>query len=414
MFSAFERLVALRYLRARRQEGFISVIAGFSLLGIMLGVATLIIVMSVMNGFRDELLGRILGVNGHISVIGSQRPISDFDPLAADIRKLPGVVEATPLVQGQVLLSAGGYASGGMVRGVRADDFVNRPLLANSLIAGSMEDYAKGDGIIIGSRLAGRLRVVLGDDVTFISPHGNATAFGTIPRMKAYRVAAVFEVGMYEYDSNFVYMPLDNAQVFFQYRASVSHIEVMLDNPDLARRMQPVVKEVVGNRARVVEWQRVNASFFNALKIERDVMFLILTMIIIVAAFNIISSQIMLVQDKGKGIAILRTVGATRGMILRIFFATGASVGILGTAAGAALGIAFATNIETIRRWLEGLTGYTLWDDEIRFLSQIPAKIDSGETVIVIVMALLLTFLASLYPAWRAARLDPVEVLRYE
>ncbi|NKB57057.1 MAG: lipoprotein-releasing ABC transporter permease subunit [Alphaproteobacteria bacterium] len=414
MFTAFERLVALRYLRARRQEGFISVIAWFSLAGIMLGVATLIIVMAVMNGFRQELLSRILGVNGHINISSNTRSIEDFDPLVAKIQELPGVVSAAPIVEGQVMATAHGVAAGALVRGLREADFKRRPLLVDNIITGGLNGFEDGKGVIIGSRMSQNMRLRPGDKITLISPQGNPSAFGTMPRTKGYTVAAVFEVGMSEYDSTFIYMPLKQAQIFFRKKAAVSAIEVMTDNADSVFEVGADIRKTLGNGFRVLDWQRVNASFFTALQVERNVMFLILTLIIVVAAFNVISSQIMLVNDKGKGIAILRTMGATRGMILRVFFMTGASVGLIGTVAGSALGIAFAANIETIRQWIQTLTGANVFNAEIYFLSRLPAKIETMEVVTVIVMALTLSFLASIVPARRAARLDPVEVLRYE
>jgi len=414
MLTAFERLVAFRYLRARRQEGFISVVAWFSLIGIMLGVATLIIVMSVMNGFRAELLGRILGLNGHVTVVSYERTMTDYQGVATQIRGLPGVESVTPLVEGQVMATANQTASGAVVRGLIATDFLARPMLRDSVRIGSLDGFDDGQGIVIGTRLANRLGLTVGAKVTLISPEGVRTAFGTVPRAKGYTVTGLFEVGMFEYDNSYIFMPLAEAQAYFRKPDAVTAIEVVIDDPDRAGQFAQDIRAQLPGTFRVADWQRVNTSFFNALQVERNVMFLILTLIILVAAFNIISSQIMLAKEKARGIAILRTMGAARSSILKIFFVTGSSVGIIGTALGAALGIAFAVNIESIRRAIEAISGTELFAAEIYFLSQLPAKIDTGEVVSVIVMALALSFLASIYPAWKAARTDPVEVLRYE
>ena len=413
MFSRFEWMVALRYLRSRRREGFISVITWFSLLGIALGVATLIIVMSVMNGFREELLSRILGINGHLSIYGQTHQLTGFDPLARQTRKVPGVVKVIPLIEGQVMATARGVASGAVVRGIRTDDLKKRDIIASKIQAGRLQDF-KGNNVVIGARLAQKFGIGVGDKITLISPKGKVTAFGTVPRMRAYRIAATFNIGMYEYDSSFIFMPLKAAQIYFQLPKAVSYLEVFVTKPDEARKIGVDILNRVKGTGRLHDWQQANKSFFNAIQVERNVMFLILTLIILVAAFNIISSLIMLVKDKGRDIAILRTMGATRGMVMRIFFIAGASIGTIGTMAGFGLGMAFTQNIESVRQWIQSLTGTELFAAEIYFLSKLPAVVDPAEVVAVVLMGLGLSFLATLYPSWRAARLDPAEALRYE
>lgn len=414
MFSAFERMVAMRYLRARRREGFISVITFISLIGIMLGVATLIIVMSVMNGFREELLSRILGLNGHITVTAVNGPLLDYKGVADALRDIPQIVSVTPMIEGQVMVTAGEQAAGAMVRGMDLADLRKHKVIADHIVAGSLENFHGTDVIALGSRLAARMGVTVGGQVTLLTPQGQTTLMGTIPRMKSYKVVALFEIGMYEYDNSFAYMPMEAAQLYFKLPQAANALEIMVQDPD---RMSVPVRELykrLGPAYRLFDWQGANSSFFTAVQVERNVMFVILTLIILVAALNIISGQIMLVQDKGRGIAILRTMGATRGMVMRIFLMTGASIGVVGTALGFGLGLVFCRNIETIRQWLQKLTGTQLFSPEIYFLSKLPAVIDWNEVIAVVVMALGLSLLATLYPSWRAARLDPVEALRYE
>ena len=413
IFNAFERMVAFRYLRARRQEGFVSVIAIFSLLGIALGVATLIIVMSVMNGFRADLLGRILGLNGHLGVYSQSGPLADFDAAAAKVSQVPGITDVTPLIEGQVMATSEAGAAGALVRGIRPEDLRRRPLVAEHIVQGSLADF-DDDGVAVGDRLARRLGIGVGSPVTVISPQGTATAFGTMPRIKTYRVVALFDVGMYEYDNSFIFVPLEAAQLFFRLPNAVTSLEVFVADPDRVYEDRRLIAAALGGHVRIVDWQQANSSLFNAVEIERNVMFLILTLIIVVAAFNIISSMIMMVKDKGRDIAILRTMGASRGTILRIFVLSGASIGVVGTAAGLLLGVVLTRNLEAIRQALQKVIGTDLFAAEIYFFTRIPARLDSGEVAAVVLMALALSFLATLYPSWRAARLDPVEALRYE
>lgn len=414
IFSRFEWMMAARYLRARRQEGFISVIALFSLLGIMLGVGTLIVVMAVMNGFRAELLGRILGINGHLMVQGYERGLDDAPRVMDALRRLDGITYVQPVVDGQVMATANGVANGARVRGLDPDDLRRQSLVARKIVRGDLAAFAGDDAVLIGDRMARSLGLKIGDRVTLISPQSTSTVFGAVPRMQAYRVVATFDIGMYEYDSGFIFMPLPQAQVYFRMGEAVSGIEVMLKGSNAAPEKRIEIANALGGKYGVYDWQQANAQFFNALQVERSVMFLILSLIILVAAFNIISSLIMLVKDKGRDIAILRTMGATRGSVMRVFFLAGAAVGVLGTVLGCVAGYAFAANIESIRHWLETTFLIELFPAQVYFLSKLPAKVEIMEVVQVVVMAIALSLLATIYPSWRAARLDPVEALRYE
>jgi lipoprotein-releasing system permease protein len=377
-------------------------------------VATLIIVMSVMNGFRQELLARILGINGHLSVYSTQGPMTDFDTLSFKLLDIPEVTGITPTIEGQVMINTSGRASGAIVRGMRREDVQAHGILADNIKAGSLDNYEGTNAVMIGSRMAEGFRLKLGSELTLIAPQGTVTMVGTVPRIKTFTVVAIFEVGMSEYDASFVYMPLEAAQLFFKLPAAATGLEVMIEDPDRVDVLRGRIAAKAGMEYRVTDWQQQNSSFFTAIQVERNVMFLILTLIILVAAFNIISGQIMLVKDKGRDIAILRTMGATRGMIMRIFLLSGASIGIVGTMSGFALGLAFSDNIDSIKKWLEGLSGTELFAAEIYFLSKLPAVIDPWDVTSVVGMALALSLLATVYPSWRAARLDPVEALRYE
>jgi len=416
MFGPFERAVAGRYLRARRGERFVSVIAIFSLVGIALGVATLIIVMSVMGGFKVDLLSRILGFNGDLGVYGPSGQLANYDELAARIRKLPDVVSAVPVVDGQVLLSGGqGQSSGGFVRGIRPNDLKSLHAVSDHIVAGSLDNFQGDDSIAVGVGLARRFALHIGSQLTLISPQGAATAFGTVPRIRAYNVVAIFQVGENEYDSAYVFLPLEAAQTYFQKPDSATQIEVSVrDHNDVFSVHRAMFQALSADNVQIIDWTQSNNSFFAAVQVEQNVMFLILTLIILVAAFNVISSLIMMVKDKTRDIAVLRTLGAGRSAVMRIFLMCGASVGFTGTLMGFIIGVVFCWKIDTIQHWVEAITGTSVFNPEVYYLTHLPARLDWHEVVQVVVMALALSLLATLYPSWRAARTDPVEALRHE
>ncbi|MEJ0015289.1 MAG: lipoprotein-releasing ABC transporter permease subunit [Acetobacteraceae bacterium] len=416
MFGPFERAVAGRYLRARRGERFVSVIAIFSLVGIALGVATLIIVMSVMGGFKVDLLSRILGFNGHLGIYGVGGQIAKFDDVAAKVRKIPDVVSVIPVVDGQVLLSGGqAQASGGFVRGIRQADLRALRSVSGHIVAGTLDNFQGDNAIAVGVGLARRFALNIGSELTLISPQGAATAFGTVPRVRAYKVVAIFQAGVNDYDSAYVFLPLDAAQIYFQKPDAVTQLEVMVTDPEYVYTVHRAIFDALrGEPVQIVDWQQSNNSFFAAVQVEQNVMFLILTLIILVAAFNVISSLIMMVKDKTRDIAVLRTLGAGRGAVMRIFLMCGASVGITGTLAGLLLGVLFCWNIQSIQGWVEAITGTSVFNPEVYYLTHLPARLDWHEVGQVVMMALVLSLLATLYPSWRAARTDPVEALRHE
>ncbi len=413
-FAAFEWMIAGRYLRPRRKEGFISVITLISFLGIMLGVATLIVVLSVMNGFRKELLGKILGLNGHLLIQPLDQPLSDFNDIVARASKVAGVRLVVPFVEGQAFLSSASTGSGVLVRGVRDEDVLNIPSVAQQVRQGSLVHFAQSGGIAIGKRLANSLGVQVGDKVDLVSPRGAVTVFGQTPRIKSYPVVAIFEIGMSELDSLVVFMPMEEAQLYFNQPERATAIEMYVDDPDKIDAVRDGLNKAMDRPLFLTDWRQRNATFFSALEVERNMMFILLVMIVAVAALNIVSGLIMLVKDKAHDVAILRTMGATRGSILRIFLINGASIGFSGTFGGFILGLVICLNVEEIRQFVSSLTRTQLFAPEIYFLSRLPAELNAAEVVVVVSISLVLSLAATLYPSWRAASLDPVEALRYE
>ena len=416
ILSRYERMIARRYLLPGKGEAFIALVAGISLVAVMLGVGALIIVMSVMNGFRADLIDKIVGLNGHAVVQGYGGRLADWREVLAEAKATPGVTEAVPLIDTPLFASHGDRNAPVILRGMRMPDILSSPSLNTKIVGGSMADLKPGrDGVAVGSRLAeqlGGLRV--GESISLISPEGQTTPFGTVPRIVSYPIVAIFEVGVFQFDSAYVVMPLANAQSFLLMGDEVGMIRVTTDDAEtVGDTLAPLAPRIAG-LAVIATWQSMNAELFEALAIERVAMFIVLSIIVLVAAFNILSSLIMLVRAKTRDIAILRTMGATRSGLTRIFVTVGSTIGLIGTALGVVLGFVFLFFRQGIINAIQYLTGQNLWDPSIRFLSELPSRTDPTEVTAIVLVSLLLCFLATLYPALKAAGTDPVQVLRYE
>lgn len=416
MFSKLEFLIAFRYLKSKRKEGFISITAIFSFVGIMIGVATLIVVMSVMNGFRYELVNRILGVNSHLTIYSRNSQIHDYQLLIDQVKKIPDVKYVNPIVESPAMLSSRAKNSGGLVKAVKLEDLKNKKLISGNITGGDIERMSERNSVLVGSAVAQSMNLRVGDPLKVISAETAETIVGAIPRIKTYQVAGVFESGLYEYDSTTVFLNFDMAQVHFRFPDSASGIEIFVQDPTKLDDVKQEIFRILPNYPDLyaVDWQQSNAGFIDALKVESTVMFLILTLIILVAAFNIISSMIMLVNDKNKNIALLRTLGMTKGGIMRIFLICGSSIGFVGTFLGFLIGVVFSSNINNIKLWLESMTDVTLFNPAIYFLSTLPAKVFASDVILIVGMALVISFLATLYPAYKASKANPAEILRYE
>ena len=414
-FNQTEQMIAFRYIKSRRVEGFISIAAWFSLIGIMLGVATLIVVMSVMNGFRTELVDRILGINGHLVVYEKNEPyVSNYNQIINKISDIKNVIAVTPHLEGQALAKSKSTVSGVIIRGVNWSDLAAKKLLWKSLTQLTIDNYKNNKDIIIGYRLAQRLNVNVGDFISLISPNGMETALGILPIKQNFKIGGFFDIGMYEYDNNFIFIPWKKAELFFSTKNIAHGIEIFLKDQKFTSSVSSNVKNKLGNELLVIDWKKRNSAFMSALAVEKNVMFIILSLIILVAAFNIISSMIMLVQTKKSDIALMRTMGASKYVIIRIFVLTGSIIGLLGTFAGTILGVVISSNIEAIRNFLTTILGSELFSAEIYFLSKLPSDIYINEVIMVICVSIFLTLFASVFPAWKASRISPAEALRYE
>ncbi len=413
ILSRYERMIARRYLLPGKGEGFIFLVASISLVAVMLGVAALIVVMSVMNGFRAELFDKVVGLNGHAVIQGYGNRLENWRPILEEARRTPGVTSASALIEQPLMASHEGRVEAILLRGMPREDLVNNPTL--EVLSGSMAALQPDrTNVAIGYRLAELLGVTVGGSITIISPQGRTTPFGTVPRIVDYEVAAIFEVGLYDFDKTFVIMPMEEAQNFLMMGDAVGMIEVDTVDADRVGEIMAPLAASVGNRAVVRDWRSMNSALFEALQVERVVMFVLFSIIILVAVFNILSSLIMLVRAKRRDIAILRTMGATRSGLLKVFMTVGVTIGVLGIAAGMLLAAIFLFYRQAVVSFAQWATGQNLWDPEIRFLTELPAKTDPVEVTVIVVMALLLSFLATLIPAWRASKTDPVQVLRYE
>ena len=416
MFSKLEFLIAFRYLKSKRKEGFISITAIFSFVGIMIGVATLIVVMSVMNGFRYELVNRILGVNSHLTIYSHGAQISNYGKIVEEIKKIPGVQYSDAVVESQAMLSSKTKNAGGLIKGVKLEDLENKKLISQNITAGNINSILQKNQVLIGSAIAQSMNLQVGDQLKIISAETSETIIGAIPRIKTYQVGGVFDSGLYEYDSTTVFMNFEMAQTHFHFPKTVSGLEIFAKDATQLEQIKSELYKILPQYENLymVDWQQSNAGFIDALKVESSVMFLILTLIILVAAFNIISSMIMLVNDKNKNIALLRTLGMTKGAVMRIFLICGSSIGFVGTFLGFVIGVLFSSNINSIKLWLESVTDTTLFNPTIYFLSTLPAKVFASDVVLIVGMALVISFLATVYPAYKASKANPAEILRYE